>query len=81
MSEADKLFEELRYGKVMDENNIYYNRYLNYDRTKVIQFKIDIQTIVVYIEDFEGRILGTDSITLQELKAINTKVKELGWEE
>lgn len=76
---ADEMFEELGYVKVIDENNIYYNRQLSNYNTKVMQFKTFINTVVVYLKDAEGEMLGTDSITMPELQAINKKCKELGW--
>ena len=42
----------------------------------------DISSKIVFYQNFkEVAKLYTFEISMQELKAINTKVKELGWEE
>jgi hypothetical protein len=66
---ADELFEELDYWKFKDDNK------------HIIYRKIDLE-IVFWKED--NIFLKTDCgemshFTMQELKAINKKCKELGW--
>ena len=70
---ADEMFDEL--GYIKDINNDYeieYRRsdiYINFDKTKK-EFSKGIEYDNYY---------GVKQITMQELKAINKKVKELGW--
>ena len=73
MSNADEMFDKLRYKKEYIENGI----------------------TVAYIEDIEPSAFRTEiyfhrdkrlvgiytNINMQELQAINEKVKELGWNE
>lgn len=73
MSEADKLFEELGYVKkevhgMISERIAYVDS--GNDDIEIV-FHLDYQ--LIYTKNYEG-------ITMQELKAINMKVKELGWE-
>lgn len=76
MSEADKLFEELGYKLVKaTEYRSYYLKYYK-DDDNIIYFDKDDKTIHKdgeYAETCYG-------ITMQELKAINKKCEELGWE-
>ena len=74
MSESDKMFEELGYKKIKNQfvNVI---ELLGNDDDKRLSFETD-KTICMY--DFFD---GTRNITMQELKAINKKVEELGWNE
>lgn len=69
---ADEMFEELGYKKYdCVEETEYYHAITD----KVISFR-DNKTIRVY--DYYD---GTAPITMQELKLINKKCKELGWNE
>ena len=63
---ADEMFEELGYEKTEHKNCI---RYRNEDY-EIIFWRINEFKVEVY-----------NSITMQELQAINEKVKELGWNE
>lgn len=66
MSEADKMFEELGYGKFYENStDIRYSNECN-------------ETIAFYgaVKTFEK---NTYPINMQELQAINKKVEELGW--
>ena len=68
---ADELFEELGYEKAIIGNGIEY-----YGADKEIDFLENAAGQMekrIWIDDFQF-------ITLQELKAINKKVEELGWE-
>ena len=67
---ADKIFEELGYEK--KEYGIFVD-YLKEDQH--IEFRSDDKT---FNKNQEKELAG--EITMAELKAINTKVKELGWE-
>lgn len=67
---ADEMFEELEYEKEIIGNGIEY-----YGDDKEIDFLEDAAGGMekrIWIDDFHF-------ITLQELKAINKKVEELGW--
>lgn len=70
MSKADMMFEKLGYEK--------YNEFVYIkikDKGIVIEFDQEEKT---FRKDFYGEI---GEITMQELQAINKKVKELGWNE
>lgn len=69
MSEADKMFEELGYKKHENNFGIYY-----YEKEDITQEYLSI------IFDKEDKTIHFEIyITIPELKAINEKVKELGW--
>ena len=69
---ADKMFEKLEYEKTFTEvDNIKYYK----DDDNVIYFVITHRTFHKTGE-YDGMC---DAITIQELKAINKKVEELGW--
>ena len=72
MSKADEMFKELGYKK---QNNPGIEvRYIK-DENNIIRFWKPNFSICKQDED--GREMG---ISMQELQAINEKVKELGWE-
>ena len=72
MSEADKMFEKLKYKKNLTEmNNIKYYK----DDDNVIYFVITHKTFHKTGE-YDGMC---DAINMQELQAINKKCEELGW--
>ena len=69
---ADEMFKKLKYEKSFTEvDNIKYYK----DDDNVIYFVITHRTFHKTGE-YDGMC---DAITMQELKAINKKVKELGW--
>ena len=71
MSKADDMFKELGYGKFENGNFIQFNKI---KELIAIEFLGDKKEIV--------KTKGYDkhmTINMQELKAINEKVKELGW--
>lgn len=72
---ADEMFYELGYIKdINDDYEIEYRRsniYINFNRTNK-KFSKGIEYDYYY---------GVKQITMQELQAINKKVKELGWNE
>lgn len=72
MSEADKMFEELEYekGKTQLDDIKYYK-----DDDNVIYFELEYKKFSKSGE-YDGMC---DSITMQELQAINKKCEELGW--
>lgn len=75
---ADEMFEELGYKKICNKPkqnfHIEYTKYDDYlNKTIIIQFWCDKSI---------DKINGNDEaefIDMQELQAINKKVKELGW--
>lgn len=71
-SPADELFEELGYEKDEDEISVYYT-YKKFGN--MIVFNLKSKEIHFHSDGIDT--IG--SITLQELKAINKKVQELGW--
>ena len=73
MSKADEMFEELGYEKQNNpEKEIKYIK----NEFHIIRFWKPSQQIVK--QDEQGLYMG---ISMQELQAINEKVKELGWNE
>lgn len=75
MSEADVMFEKIGYKKKYNLQLNDINYYKNYDN--VIHFKLSKKSFFK-----SGEFYGMhDYITMQELQAINEKVKELGWNE
>ena len=76
MSKADEMFERLGYEIIINDNIT-----LNYEKTGVymdreIVFELLDKSIFVGYGNEECCL-----ITIQELQAINEKVKELGWNE
>ena len=78
MSKADKMFEELGYVFEKEtETHIVYKyigEKLHYAPIN-IQFNKEYKTVIKMIEILNDRI----GFTMQELQAINEKVKELKW--
>ena len=75
MSKADGMFEELGYEKIIESN-------VRIDYEKEGQF-FDKEIVFGLIDKIICVELGTGesaNINMQELQAINEKVKELGWE-
>lgn len=74
MSKADEMFNELRYNK-------------SYTQLKDIEYYKDADNVIYFYVEYKkfnksGEYDGMcDYITMQELQAINKKVKELGWKE
>lgn len=73
MSKADKMFEELNYQKLQNKN-IGYARKNEKEEMSAIIFFMDKKQIGVHYNNAD-----TVGITMQELQAINEKVKELRW--
>lgn len=70
MSEADKMFKELGYEKI--ENKIQITYVKPYEN---IQFLLNVKKIEYNF--LKGSTFLTQ--TMEELKAINKKIEELGW--
>ena len=85
MSKADKMFEELGY---CNENQISTDC-IEYEKTDLIRqnkeyfivLNLTDNTIIKTLYDWENDKEYPSEITMQELQAINEKVKELGWNE
>lgn len=69
MSEADRLFENLKYKKVINFKELVYE-----SEDKIITFNLDRKNITC--TNFYD---GFEVIIMQELQAINKKVEELHW--
>ena len=70
MSKADEMFEKLGYCK---QNFLEHTDYYNEEWETIISFNDDKSFVSLDIYD------GYAKITMQELQAINEKVKELQW--
>ena len=73
MSEADKMFEELGYRlehNHYDCNNTDIYTYFEKDKNNYLRFNTSNQTFYSLFDK---------TYNVQELKAINKKVEELGW--
>ena len=71
MKNADEMFEKLGFNLV--HQNVIWIVYKS--KTKDIDFNLKYKTIEV------ENGMESKNITMQELQAINEKVKELGWNE
>lgn len=75
MSEADEMFKELGYKKTYSVNN---------DEILMIGYGLNNEKIdeceIIFLKKAKTIIIGI-AIGMQELQAINEKVKELGWNE
>ena len=82
MSEADKLFKDLVYEKIIDNDREITYRYKRYELDEwledFITFKKKYKLFAKYYED-SNDIQYSELCSMQELKAINLKCKELGW--
>ena len=85
MSEADKMFEELGYLKEVGRSNnldidyIKYTKNIFEDETQDIVFDLEHNLLNTTREDRGFYRTITTILNVQELKAINKKVEELGW--
>lgn len=70
MSKADKIFDELGYKRYDYLEHI---DYYNEQDEKIISFRNNKTVVAFNVYD------GFEEITIEELQAINEKVKELGW--
>ena len=70
MSKADELFGKVGFNKYETDT---YIDYLSRENSHTITFRKDIKSIDSHCG------IGSEFINMQELQAINEKVKELGW--
>ena len=74
MSEADKMFEKIGYAVSEQlENGIVYLKETDNEDMEISFIDYEDYGKTVEVDKFDGLI------TMQELKAINKKVEELGW--
>lgn len=74
MSEADEMFEKLGYEKYESSKYSGYYQYDKNDNTICILFIKNKRAVALRYDGSEA-----PAITIQELQAINEKVKELKW--
>ena len=72
MSKADEMFNDAGFNKYEFDT---YIDYLSRENSHAITFRKDIKAIDSHCG------IGSEYISMQELQAINEKVKELGWNE
>lgn len=77
MSKADKMFKELGYKKEVDNKDKV--RYITLINEKNDLFIIEIWKLDKVIWISPTNLHYSTEIELEELQAINEKVKELGW--
>lgn len=77
MSKADEMFEKLGYEIIPKRPNQFYDIKYYKNDDNVYYFYFDRKTVTKSGE-YDSMC---DNITMQELQAINEKVKELGWNE
>ena len=81
MSEADKMFEELGYVQINKEYTFeirYKKEFKSKKPRHIVFFRTDC-SICVCEENAKGLTIRRDYFSIKELKAINKKVEELGW--
>ena len=76
MKTADEMFEKLGYEKHINNNNIGYYQYDKDDNTILILFIVNKKAVSLR---YDGSI--APAMNMQELQAINEKVKELRLEQ
>ena len=82
MSKADEMFEELNYVKDEEENDyIRYRKILYNDEFKDIVFDLEHNLLNISTENTLNYQTITTVLNMQELQAINEKIKELDWNE
>ena len=80
MSEADRLFKDLGYEKIVEHK---YKQPDNDEETELILYRDD--GTLLEIEFWNDKTISKSNgydvsyITMQELQAINKKCQELGW--
>ena len=70
MSKADEMFDDVGFNKYEFDT---YIDYLSRTSSHAITFRKDMKAIDSHCG------IGSEYISMQELQAINEKVKELGW--
>lgn len=85
MSKADEMFKELSYETYKENENDEFKNITYEKQDGVINGLYDYKFIIFWLEGKEISIYGMHNeirtINIQELQAINEKVKELGWYE
>ena len=76
MSKADDMFEKLGYKFTDIDFDIEFHRY---EYTKDTELERGIRHQAIWFDLNTKELYIHNSITMQELQAINEKVKELGW--
>ena len=79
---ADEMFEELGYERVRENNDSFEIRFVkkfNIKRPRHIIFSVLDKEISVCEENEKELAVKRDYFSMEELKAINKKVVELGW--
>ena len=78
MKTADELFKELGYKKKSESNDfiLYENEYTMSNRC-YIYFKLDKKLVQAETDDDDYEMREASYLNMQELQAINEKVKEL----
>ena len=76
MSEADEILNSLNYKFVKEDDN-----FITYERVDfgtysyTLTFNKEVKSVIKYHEIYDDRLF----LTMDELKAINLKCRELGW--
>ena len=80
MSKADEMFKELGY-KVFVNNGFNLFEYVkHYELRPEKHIKFEMDRTITIAKKYENELaVNSDYITMQELKAINQKCKEMGW--
>lgn len=73
---ASKMFEKLGYTKHVYDNRIVYENG-NYIMRDIIDFNLKDRIVHLYTEYEAGNAIK--GLTVNELKAVNQQIKELGW--
>ena len=79
-SKADEMFEKLGYEKIIDDDKsiLYFSKKTLWRKRRIRFWKDDK---VIFNDLLENdKVISSVQIGMQELQAINEKVKELGWE-
>lgn len=82
MSKADEMFEKLGYKKQWveeDEMDLYKKEYFDKDFIEIV-FDKTHNLLNIRTENVNQYTTITSILNIQELQAINEKVKELGWQ-
>lgn len=76
MSEADKMFEELKWQMLENTEDFITYTYYSGMRRFYIEFDLNLHGVVAYSDSAKRYAMD---LSMQELKAINKKCEELGW--
>ena len=78
MKTATEMFEQLGYKEISSSNNRKVFKKDNLVTSYTIVFEYGAKTINIY-SSINGHGFNSKDMTMQELKAINKQVEELGW--